>query len=148
MLRQPKPSRIPHLLRTITRNFNSRDKNESHFGYKDLDASENKQDYVNSVFSSVASKYDIMNDVMSLGIHRLWKEYVIQEIGLLRAKKIFGKEGIERLEKSRILDVACGTGDMSLAFYKFQEQHSIYPEELQKELEMGGLLVWGKGRNS
>ena len=112
------------------------DKNQTHFGYRDLKPGENKQEYVNSVFSSVASKYDIMNDFMSLGIHRVWKEYVIHEIGLLSAKKIFGPNGIERVEKSRILDVACGTGDMTMSFFKYQQKNSLNPDHLKKELEM------------
>ena len=77
---------------------------------------------------------------MSLGVHRIWKEYVIQEIGLLTAKKNYSMNGIERVEKSRILDVACGTGDMTLGFYHHQLKHSINPKYLKKELEMGNIV--------
>ena len=46
--------------------------NKSEFGYKDINM-EDKADKVNDVFSSVSSKYDLMNDIMSFGLHRLWK---------------------------------------------------------------------------
>lgn len=51
--------------------------NSTHFGYKTVDA-EKKADLVADVFHSVAAKYDIMNDVMSFGIHRLWKRFTIE----------------------------------------------------------------------
>ncbi|WDM85518.1 bifunctional demethylmenaquinone methyltransferase/2-methoxy-6-polyprenyl-1,4-benzoquinol methylase UbiE [Ehrlichia sp. JZT12] len=53
--------------------------------------------FVNQVFTSVASRYDLMNDIMSFGLHRLWKDKVIQNIS-----------------RGKLLDVACGTGDIAL----------------------------------
>lgn len=71
---------------------------KTHFGYKEVDENK-KQGLVADVFSSVASKYDVMNDVMSFGIHRLWKKMALNQTGL--------KPG------QCALDVAGGTGDMS-----------------------------------
>ena len=68
------------------------------FGYEEIPAAE-KQVRVGQVFSSVAQKYDLMNDVMSLGIHRLWKRYTLELCGLRRGQ--------------RVLDLAGGTGDLA-----------------------------------
>ncbi len=72
----------------------------THFGYRDVDADE-KPKLVDQVFSSVASRYDLMNDLMSLGIHRLWKRYFMS-LGAFRPGE-------------RVLDLAGGTGDIALA---------------------------------
>ena len=74
---------------------------ETHFGFKKV-AEEEKAAHVRGVFDSVAGKYDIMNDLMSAGMHRLWKQYTLAVSG--------AKEG------DRVLDIAGGTADMSLAF--------------------------------
>jgi demethylmenaquinone methyltransferase / 2-methoxy-6-polyprenyl-1,4-benzoquinol methylase len=73
----------------------------THFGFQTV-AEQEKARRVADVFDSVASRYDIMNDLMSAGMHRLWKAFAIQQSGV--------REG------SRVLDVAGGTGDLSLAF--------------------------------
>lgn len=73
----------------------------THFGYKEVPVDE-KEQRVGEVFHSVASKYDVMNDVMSLGIHRLWKRFTIQLSGARRGH--------------RILDIAGGTGDLAMQF--------------------------------
>ncbi len=75
--------------------------NTTHFGYQNV-AVADKQHKVAEVFHSVAHKYDIMNDLMSAGIHRLWKRYTIEMSG---ARK-----------NQRILDLAGGTGDLSAMF--------------------------------
>jgi demethylmenaquinone methyltransferase/2-methoxy-6-polyprenyl-1,4-benzoquinol methylase len=72
---------------------------KTHFGYITVDA-DKKASMVADVFSSVASKYDIMNDVMSFGIHRIWKKIAMQHTGL--------KAG------DSALDVAGGTGDLTI----------------------------------
>lgn len=77
------------------------DDNTTHFGFQTV-AAEEKRKKVAQVFSSVARKYDIMNDLMSLGLHRLWKAFTVQVSGV--------REG------DRVLDVAGGTADLSLAF--------------------------------
>ena len=71
------------------------------FGFTKVNIEEKAQK-VQQVFRSVASKYDIMNDVMSLGIHRLWKQYTIDKAQV--------KPG------QRILDLAGGTGDLTAKF--------------------------------
>ena len=76
---------------------------QTHFGFETVAESE-KRHKVAQVFSSVARRYDIMNDLMSMGLHRLWKAFAIQLAGV--------REG------SRVLDVAGGTADLSLAFAK------------------------------
>lgn len=70
----------------------------THFGYTSVPESE-KVEHVGAVFSSVANKYDIMNDFMSLGSHRIWKQVLI--------------EWIHPRPYQKILDIAGGTGDMS-----------------------------------
>jgi demethylmenaquinone methyltransferase/2-methoxy-6-polyprenyl-1,4-benzoquinol methylase len=76
---------------------------KTHFGYKTVDA-EQKENLVASVFDSVAGKYDLMNDVMSLGIHRLWKKIAMMHTGLKKGQ--------------RALDVAGGTGDLTIEMSK------------------------------
>lgn len=75
----------------------------THFGFRDVPVEE-KSSLVAEVFRSVASKYDVMNDVMSLGMHRLWKKFTIEQANVRRGQFV--------------LDVAAGTGDLSRAFAK------------------------------
>ena len=75
----------------------------THFGFKTVDETEKAQ-HVRGVFDSVASKYDVMNDLMSAGLHRVWKAYTVQVANL--------KAG------DQVLDIAGGTGDLALAFAK------------------------------
>lgn len=75
----------------------------THFGYKTVDEAE-KQQKVGEVFHSVASKYDIMNDVMSAGLHRSWKRFAAEVSGV--------KPG------DKVLDIAGGSGDLSKLFAK------------------------------
>lgn len=77
--------------------------NQTHFGFETV-AEKEKAGRVRGVFSSVAQKYDIMNDLMSMGLHRLWKMFTIEISGV--------RSG------DRVLDVAGGTGDLSSAFAK------------------------------
>ena len=74
---------------------------ETHFGYDKVDEKQ-KAERVAGVFSSVAKKYDVMNDLMSAGLHRLWKKFAI-EIAAPRSGEY-------------VLDVAGGTADLSSAF--------------------------------
>ncbi|WP_417250408.1 bifunctional demethylmenaquinone methyltransferase/2-methoxy-6-polyprenyl-1,4-benzoquinol methylase UbiE [Celeribacter sp.] len=73
----------------------------THFGFKDV-AENEKAGMVHGVFTSVASKYDIMNDVMSMGIHRVWKDAMM--------------DWLAPRPGQRLLDVAGGTGDISFRF--------------------------------
>ena len=71
---------------------------KTHFGYQTVDK-EQKASMVADVFHSVADQYDLMNDLMSLGIHRLWKRYAIALSGVREGQKV--------------LDLAGGTGDLT-----------------------------------
>ncbi|HEY4663872.1 MAG TPA: bifunctional demethylmenaquinone methyltransferase/2-methoxy-6-polyprenyl-1,4-benzoquinol methylase UbiE [Comamonas sp.] len=75
----------------------------THFGFQTVDEKD-KASKVRGVFDSVASKYDVMNDLMSGGLHRAWKAYTVMVANL--------KEG------DKVLDIAGGTGDLSMAFSK------------------------------
>lgn len=77
------------------------DDKTTHFGFKTVPAAE-KARHVGQVFHSVAQKYDVMNDLMSLGIHRLWKRYTIEMSGARSGQTI--------------LDLAGGTGDLTMKF--------------------------------
>jgi demethylmenaquinone methyltransferase/2-methoxy-6-polyprenyl-1,4-benzoquinol methylase len=77
------------------------DNNTTHFGYKTVDAKE-KVKLVAGVFHSVAAKYDLMNDLMSGGVHRLWKRFTIELSGVRPGNKV--------------LDIAGGTGDLTAKF--------------------------------
>ena len=71
----------------------------THFGFRDVPTGD-KQKLVGQVFSSVAGSYDLMNDLMSLGIHRVWKRYFVATAQVRRG--------------DRVLDLAGGTGDIAL----------------------------------
>jgi demethylmenaquinone methyltransferase/2-methoxy-6-polyprenyl-1,4-benzoquinol methylase len=73
----------------------------THFGFETVDESQ-KASRVRGVFDSVAPKYDVMNDLMSMGLHRLWKAYTVAVSGARAGQ--------------RVLDIAGGTGDLARAF--------------------------------
>lgn len=75
--------------------------NTTHFGYKQVPVNE-KAKHVAEVFHSVAGRYDLMNDLMSMGIHRLWKQLTLQQSAVRRGAKV--------------LDIAGGTGDLTAKF--------------------------------
>ena len=79
----------------------SGDLGQTHFGYQSVEKGE-KANLVAGVFSSVAQKYDLMNDLMSFGIHRLWKRYTIEMSAVRTGHKV--------------LDIAGGTGDLAAKF--------------------------------
>ncbi|MDR2875735.1 MAG: bifunctional demethylmenaquinone methyltransferase/2-methoxy-6-polyprenyl-1,4-benzoquinol methylase UbiE [Methylobacillus sp.] len=77
--------------------------NTTHFGFETVAESE-KARKVGEVFHSVASRYDLMNDVMSAGLHRLWKRFTVETSGVLPG--------------DRVLDIAGGSGDLARLFAK------------------------------
>jgi len=77
------------------------DKDTTHFGYQEVDKNE-KADLVADVFHSVAARYDLMNDLMSGGIHRIWKRFTIELSGVRTGDSV--------------LDIAGGTGDLAAKF--------------------------------
>ena len=96
----------------------------THFGYQEVDAGE-KAGLVRDVFDSVASRYDIMNDLMSAGLHRLWKRYTIDQAAV-RAGDV-------------VLDLAGGTGDLACAFARKvgAEGHVVLADINAAMLEQG-----------
>ncbi len=77
---------------------NPASKDTTHFGYREVPTAD-KQKLVGEVFSSVAGNYDLMNDLMSLGIHRVWKRYFVATAQVRKG--------------DRVLDLAGGTGDIA-----------------------------------
>jgi demethylmenaquinone methyltransferase / 2-methoxy-6-polyprenyl-1,4-benzoquinol methylase len=77
--------------------------NKTHFGFKQVDTEE-KVSMVKGVFDSVADKYDVMNDLMSFGIHRIWKRVAVQLSNVRNG--------------DRVLDLAGGTGDLTTLYEK------------------------------
>ncbi len=77
---------------------------DHHFGFEKVDSAEKKTEKVQDVFTSVASNYDIMNDLMSLGLHRLWKRRAIKMTNLRPGEKA--------------LDLAAGSGDLTIKIAK------------------------------
>lgn len=95
-------------------------KSTADFGFQDVAAQE-KEHLVRQVFSRVASKYDVMNDVMSFGTHRLWKDDLVDMLGYKAAARI-APDYIPRH-----LDVAGGTGDV--AFRSLQQLIATYGQD-------------------
>lgn len=93
----------------------TRPKNESretHFGFETV-AEDEKEERVYEVFKNVAGKYDLMNDAMSFGIHRLWKDHFIHRMA--------------PVEGTKLLDVAGGTGDIAFRFLQYIQSQNDDP---------------------
>ena len=98
---------------------------KTHFGFKEVNEKD-KAKMVHNVFSSVASKYDIMNDVMSFGIHRIWKNSMM--------------DWLSPQPNQKLLDVAGGTGDISFRFLKkAPTAHATVFDMTQSMLDEGQL---------
>jgi demethylmenaquinone methyltransferase/2-methoxy-6-polyprenyl-1,4-benzoquinol methylase len=92
---------------------------KTHFGYQEVKESE-KSKYVGEVFTSVSKNYDIMNDAMSFGMHRLWKKILVELASV-------GNEDV-------ILDIASGTGDISKLISKEYPSTSIFMSDINYEM--------------
>lgn len=108
---------------------------ETHFGYKTVNKAE-KQARVADVFTSVAKKYDIMNDLMSFGIHRLWKRYAISLSGVRAGH--------------HVLDIAGGTGDLAKVFSREvgRSGHVVLSDINAAMLEVGRERLINSGCNN
>ncbi|WP_350560716.1 bifunctional demethylmenaquinone methyltransferase/2-methoxy-6-polyprenyl-1,4-benzoquinol methylase UbiE [Psychrobacter sp. CAL346-MNA-CIBAN-0220] len=108
---------------------------ETHFGYKTINKAE-KQARVADVFTSVAKKYDIMNDLMSFGIHRLWKRYAISLSGVRAGQ--------------HVLDIAGGTGDLAKVFSREvgRSGHVVLSDINAAMLEVGRERLINAGCNN
>ena len=92
---------------------------KTHFGYKEVNEKD-KSTHVGNVFSSVAGSYDIMNDAMSMGMHRLWKKILVELAGISK--------------KDMILDIASGTGDIAKLISKEYPQTEIYMTDINMDM--------------
>nr|WP_296244272.1 MULTISPECIES: bifunctional demethylmenaquinone methyltransferase/2-methoxy-6-polyprenyl-1,4-benzoquinol methylase UbiE [unclassified Psychrobacter] len=108
---------------------------QTHFGYKTVNKAE-KQARVADVFTSVAKKYDIMNDLMSFGIHRLWKRYAISLSGVRSGQ--------------HVLDIAGGTGDLAKVFSREvgKNGHVVLSDINAAMLEVGRERLINAGCNN
>ncbi|MBA2653574.1 MAG: bifunctional demethylmenaquinone methyltransferase/2-methoxy-6-polyprenyl-1,4-benzoquinol methylase UbiE [Gammaproteobacteria bacterium] len=91
----------------------------THFGYENVSFDE-KTKKVTEVFNSVATRYDLMNDLMSLGVHRLWKQFAI-EIASIRPT-------------DQILDLASGTGDLALKMAPLLNGGSLFVTDINASM--------------
>ncbi|MFM1865753.1 MAG: class I SAM-dependent methyltransferase [Methylophilaceae bacterium] len=96
---------------------------KTHFGYKEVNV-EDKQPLVENVFSSVASNYDRMNDLMSFGIHRFWKKFVSLDNPIK--------------DHDHILDLAGGSGDLSILIKKKNKKAHVIHSDINKQMLIEG----------
>lgn len=94
------------------------DQKYTNFGFQKILSSE-KQSFVDAVFSGVADKYDLMNDLMSLGTHRIWKRDFLKQIPDFSGK---------------LLDVAAGSGDISLGYHKIAKDKGYNPQIVSSDV--------------
>ena len=107
-------------------------KKDYNFGYTKVN-SKQKTKLVQNVFSSVAPSYDIMNDLMSLGMHRLWKKRFVETMNLK--------------ENEIILDVGSGSGDIASEILKENLSTSLYLLDLNEEMLLEGRKRLRKEKN-
>lgn len=93
-------------------------KDETHFGFKQVNRGE-KAGLVKEIFSNVAGKYDLMNDLMSAGIHRIWKNKMIEEV-FKNVGQISMKDDV-----MGVIDLAGGTGDIAFRIVKKAREKKI-----------------------
>lgn len=134
-------------------NNDNNNKNDEYasFGFKTV-KKEERQGMVNTVFANVAAKYDVMNDAMSLGVHRIWKNEFVNSIGLLKPNTIYdASTGKSHEEKLQIVDVAGGTGDIAFRIWERARNYSksyytIMPVQITIVDINANMLEVGKAR--
>ncbi len=84
--------------------------NKTHFGFREVNRDE-KSHLVKEIFSGVAKKYDLMNDLMSAGVHRIWKNKMVEELDLRR--------------DAEVIDLAGGTGDIAFRIAKKAKKQGV-----------------------
>jgi len=106
--------------------------NKTHFGFQEVDEN-HKQSMVGDVFKAVAGNYDIMNDAMSMGVHRAWKWFAVAQSGVMPGDEV--------------LDLAAGSGDLSLKFAKkVGEEGSVIVTDInQAMLDQGRIRLTDAG---
>ncbi|CAI5446647.1 unnamed protein product [Caenorhabditis angaria] len=119
--------RAPQILRLISSARTSRTystaQNKTHFGFTDVTEQE-KEQKVHDVFANVAKKYDLMNDAMSMGVHRLWKDYYVG--------------GLNIPYNAKILDMAGGTGDIAFRLCRHSATAKVTVSDInQPMLDVG-----------
>ena len=92
---------------------------KTHFGFKEVNVKE-KAKHVGGVFTSVANSYDVMNDAMSIGLHRLWKRVLVEIAGIK--------------DNDVVLDIAAGTGDIAKLISKQFPSSEIYVSDINNEM--------------
>jgi len=92
---------------------------KTHFGFKEVNVKE-KAKHVGGVFTSVANSYDVMNDAMSIGLHRLWKRILVEIAGIK--------------DNDVVLDIAAGTGDIAKLISKQFPSSEIYVSDINNEM--------------
>ncbi len=100
---------------------------KTHFGFSNVDAA-HKSNLVQNVFSNVANSYDVMNDFMSLGVHRYWKSHFVKRMS--------------PMPTMNVLDVAGGTGDIAFKINSYSPSTTIKVIDLNREM-----LIHGQKRN-
>ena len=100
------------MLRLVPQRLPTRAFSTTHFGFETIPKAA-KQDRVRQVFDQVANQYDLMNDLMSGGLHRLWKDYLLEVSNVAPMAKTIRRTPGARLD---LLDVAGGTGDVAFRF--------------------------------
>jgi ubiquinone/menaquinone biosynthesis methyltransferase len=88
---------------------------ETHFGFESVGVNE-KEGRVRQVFESVADSYDVMNDLMSGGLHRYWKDQLLDMSAVASISKAIRQQQDQSSQRLNILDVAGGTGDVAFRF--------------------------------
>ena len=110
------------------------------FGFKNVNY-DDKEKFVGEVFHKVAENYDLMNDVTSFGIHRIWKQYFVKSVGPMRKRPVYDENGkiTDQKEPMRIIDVAGGTGDIAFLMYEEAQKQRQYSVNAEVEITISDI---------